>query len=76
MKLCLYGIREHLCNQEPGVPLWTELILPQRQDSQYDGVLYNCTENTADARHDESLNSIEVTRPRARGIVSNKIEGG
>ena len=56
--------------------IWTELILPQRQDSQYDGVLYNCTENTADARHDESLNSIEVTRPRAGGIVSNKIEGG
>ena len=49
--------------------------LPQCQDSQDDGILYNCTENTADARHDESLDSIEVTRSRGRGIVSNKMQG-
>ena len=35
--------------------------LPQRKNGQYDGVLDNGTEDTADTGHDESLNSIEIT---------------
>jgi len=45
------------------------------QDGQYDGVLYNCTEDTADAGHDESLDSIQVARARGGGSVFDCIEG-
>ena len=35
-------------------------------------VFYDGTENTADASHDESLNSVEAARARGRGVISEQ----